>query len=166
MLWEIQKYVVTIDGRSGLWKPEVGEHLECGGNFFIILPGGEDAREELAHALEIPPAAFPKPLTRTRLFSLSPFIQTKDFDLLMSAQEANNEIYFIEQLDLPLTQPPRVKPYLLYGSVRGIISQHDNLGDAKQACFDYLNQVAIWRQQPEASIYKWQGKDWYNLELC
>jgi hypothetical protein len=166
MLREIHKYVATVDGRAGFWHSEVAEHWNSGCNFFVILPAGEEALADLAHALEVAPGDLPKPLSRTRLFSLCPYIHAKDFDLLMMAQDTGHVIYFIEQLDSAATQPPRVKAYLLYGSVRGIISQHDNLVDAKQACDDYLNQVAIWHQSPEASIYKWQGNDWYNLELC
>ena len=166
MLREIQKFVATVDGRSGFWHAEVADHWNSGCNFFVILPNTEEALADLAHALEVAPGDLPKPLSRTRLFSLGSFIHARDFDLLMTAQDSGNVVYFIELLDLPATQPPRVKLYLLYGCVRGIISQHDNLPDAKQACDDYLNQVAIWHQKPEASIYKWQGKDWYNLELC
>jgi len=166
MLCEIQKYVPTIDGRSSFWHAEVSDHWNSGCNFLIILQNSDEARADLAHALEVAPAHLPKPLSRARLLPLCPYLHSKDFDLLMALPNGDHAIYFIELLDLPTTQPPRVKFYLLYGSVRGIISQHDSLPDAKQACDDYLNQVAFWRQRPEASIYKWQGKGWYNLELC
>jgi hypothetical protein len=166
MLCEIHKYVATVDGRSGFWPAEVAEQWNSGCNFLVVLENSEEARSGLAHALEVEPGDLPKPLSRTCLLPLCPYLHPKDFDLLMGALNAEHAIYFIELLDLPTTQPPRVKLYLLYGSVRGIISQHDHLLDAKQACDDYLNQVASWRQRPEASIYKWQGQGWHNLELC
>ena len=155
-----------VDGRSGFWQAEIRDHWNSGSNFLVIIENSDEARADLAHALEIEHRDLPRPLTRSCLMPLCPFLQGKDFDLLMTVHETDHAIYFVEQLDLPSTQPPRVKLYLLYGSVRGIISQHDSLLDAKQACDDYLVQVALWRQRPEASIYKWQGKDWYNLELC
>ena len=166
MLREIHKYVAVVDGRSGYWQSEVTDNQNNGCNFFVILPHTDEAPADLAHALEVEVAHVPRPVSHTQLFSMGSFISTKDFDLLLAAQDAGNVIYFVELLDLPSTQPPRVKPYVLYGSIRGIISQHDTLPDAKQACEDYLNQVSLWHQKPEASIYKWHGKDWYNLELC
>lgn len=85
---------------------------------------------------------------------------------MLAAQEEGNLLFFIEQLDLPGTQPPRVKPYVVYCSVRGIISQHDGQREARDSCSDYLAAMCGLRNQHEAAVYKWRAEEWYNTETC
>jgi hypothetical protein len=169
----IQKYLTVMDGRRQEWETELTEQIAGGSNVFMVLPNAPDFFEKLAKVLAISPNGLPEPVNRLpepvnrhRLFSLSPFIDPKDFDTMMEAQDQGNVLFFIEQLDLPCVQPPRVKPFLVYCPIRGIISQHDNQRDAREACSDYLAVMFGMRTHPGAAVYKWRGNEWYNTETC
>lgn len=162
----IQKYLPVLDGRHGGWKQDLSEQLATGNNFFVILPNAPDHLEYLAKGLELDPNRLPAPVNRHRLFSLSPFIEPAEFDRMLAAQQDGNVLFFVEQLDLPATQPPRIKPFMVYCSVRGIVSQHDSQADARDSCSDYLAAMAGLKNQHEAAVYKWRGNDWYNTETC
>jgi hypothetical protein len=162
----IQKYLSVLDGRHGGWKENFTEQLASGSNFFVIIPNAPDFLDELAKALAMDPDRLPAPVTRHRVFALSPFIDPKESDKMLAAQQDGNLLFFIEQIDLPNTRPPRVQPFMIYCSVRGIISQHDNQPDAREACSDYLAAMAGLKNQHEATVYKWRGEDWYNTETC
>ena len=73
----------------------------------------------------------------------------------MLAHETGAAVFFVEKLDLSLTCPPRVKPYLLYRSAQGILSQHERMPEARRAYYDYLLHsnpaLGIF---PGAAIYK------------
>jgi hypothetical protein len=162
----IQKYLTVIDGRRQEWETEFQEQIAGGSNVFVILPNAPNFFEKLARVLEMDPSRLPAPVDRNRLFSLSPFIEPKDFDVMMEAQDAGNLLFFIEEIDLPSVQPPRVKPFLVYCPIRGIISQHDNQHDAREGCSDYLQVMIGVRANPAAAVYKWRGNEWYNTETC
>ena len=162
----IQKYLTVIDGRRQAWATELKDQIAGGGNVFVILPNAPDFLEELARVLEMEPSRLPESVNRHRFFSLSPFIDPKDFDVMMEAQEDGNLLFFIEQIDLPGVQPPRVKPFLVYCPIRGIISQHDHQSDARDACSDYVTVMSGVRTPAAAAVYKWRDNEWYNTETC
>ncbi len=160
-----QKYLSVIDGQAATWKQEVLQQNRLGSNFLVILPKGTAVTGQLCQLFELSPNRLSKPLRRSSLFLLSPHIHPQEFDRLLSAQEDGHGIVFIEQLDLPTTHPPRVKPYLVYCGIWGIISQHDRLHDAQQSWSDYLNRKNMQRPSPEAGIYEWGGEEWSSLEI-
>jgi hypothetical protein len=162
----IQKYLSVIDARSEGWTEEVRLPLETGNNFFIILPNAPDFLEKLGGLLEVDPDHLPKACGRKRLFSLIAFIEEKDFDRMLAAHHDGALVCFIEQIDLPRTRPDRVRPFLVYCSVRGIISQHDSQREARESCAAYDDAMSGFKNQHEATVYKWRGSDWYNTETC
>jgi hypothetical protein len=162
----IQKYLSVIDGRHQGWSDNLREQLGQGNNLFVILPNTPDYMDELCDGLDVKQEHLPKPVNRHRLFSLSPFIDTREFDELLAAQEEGSVIFFVEQLDLPRNQPPNVKPFMVYCSVRGIVSQHDNQREARDACADYLAAMSGLRNQHEATVFKWRDGEWHNTETC
>jgi hypothetical protein len=162
----IQKYLSVIDARGQGWAEEVQVVLETGNNFFIILPNAPDFLEKLGKILGVDPDHLPKACDRKRLFSLISFIEERDFDRMLAAQDEGTLACFIEQIDLPRTRPECVKPFLVYCSVRGIISQHDNQREARESCVAYAEAMSGFKNQHEATVYKWRGTDWYNTETC
>ena len=164
----IQKYLAMVDGRRQDWSSELNEQISAGGNVFATVPNAPSFLEELANALDIGQEQLPAPLNRSKLFSLSPYIEPKDSDAMLAAQDDGCLVFFIEQLDLPSTRPPRVKPFLVYCSVRGIISQHDDQRAARESCSDYQAAMSGLRNQHDAAVYKWRDNDneWYNTETC
>jgi len=70
-------------------------------------------------------------MPRYSLFSMNQYIEESIFNKLLHAQNDGKRVVFIDQLDLALNRPPRVKPYLVYCSIWGIISQHEDLRQAR-----------------------------------
>jgi hypothetical protein len=138
------------------------EHLHAGRNFILIASARPDVMEAICAVL--PLDRLPKPLARHGLFMLGPHLEARDFDAALDAMERGETVYFVEHLDLPGTQPPKVRRYLVYCDVWGIISQHDHLHDAENAWTDYVTALNAQRPSPEAGIYKWEGDYWRSLE--
>lgn len=156
-----------VDGRNPGWPDELCGQLEAGTNYFLILPNVPGFFEELAKTLQLDPEHLPKPINRHRLFSLGPFIQSNDSDRMLQAQEQGHPVFFIEQLDLPINRPPRVKPFIVYCPIRGIISQHDSQREARASFDDYKEAMAGLRNHATpADVYKWRGSEWVNTETC
>jgi len=164
MTTTIQKYLVIIDARIRFWKEETARQMELGCNFILISASQPFELDQLGETLALSAAELPKKLTPADFFLLSSYVHPKAFDIVLLAQEGGNAVFFIEQLKLPSNSPPRCKPYLVYCSIRGIISQHEHLARAKQSCADYLTKVSLLREYPEAGIYHWRGEEgWSNL---
>jgi hypothetical protein len=162
----IQKYLPVLDAREAGWTEGVEEALASGSNFFLIVPDKPDLLTETGKILEVPEEKLPKSCDRKKLFSLISFVDPNDFDRMLVAQEEGNLTCYIEQIDLPRTRPPHVQPFLVYCSVRGIVSQHDNPREAREACSAYTAAMSGLKNQHEATVYKWRGNDWYNTETC
>jgi hypothetical protein len=162
----IQKYLLVLDAREAGWTEGFEEALASGSNFFLIVPNKPDLLAETAKIRQVTVDELPKSCDRKNLFSLIAFIDPNDFDRMLVAQEEGSLTCYIEQIDLPRTRPPYVKPFLVYCSVRGIVSQHDNPRDAREACSAYTASMSGLKNQHEATVYKWRGNDWYNTETC
>lgn len=154
--------VVTADAMEGPLR--LREQLHTGANFILIVPRKPEVADAVCAVLRTSPDRMPKPLTRNGLFMLGPHLDSSAFDSVLQAFEQGESVYFVEHLDLPGTQPPKVRRYLVYCDVWGIISQHDDLHDAENAWSDYLSSVNAQRPAPEAGIYKWEGDYWRSLE--
>jgi hypothetical protein len=162
----IQKYLPVLDARQSGWAEELEGSLAAGNNLFLILPNKPGFWEEPAKILEVSVDELLRSCDRRKLFSLISFIDPNDFDRMLVAQEEGSLTCYIEQIDLPRTRPPYVKPFLVYCSVRGIVSQHDDPREAREACSAYTASMSGLKNQHEATVYKWRGNDWYNTETC
>jgi len=74
-------------------------------------------------------------------------------------------IVFVDQLDLALNKPPRLRPYIVYCPIWGIISQHDELRQARDSIEDYSQTLYRLRPNPDAAIYRWISGKWEILEI-
>ena len=162
----VQKYLSLIDARRDGWRQEVRDQIEGGSNHLIILPNAPNFLEELAQLLGLDAERLPLPVDKHRLCSLSPFIEEGDFDRLLNAQHEGNLLFLVEQLDLPMTRPPQVKPFLVYCAIFGIVSQHDSQSEAREACSEYLHAMSAMRRQRDAAVFRWRGDHWHNTETC
>lgn len=154
--------VVTAESKDG--PARLREQVHSGRNFILVGSRKRNVMDAVCALLRTSSDRLPKPLTRHGLFMLGPHLEPADFDAALEALQSGQSIYFIEHLDLPATQPPKVSRYLVYCDVWGIISQHDELHDAENAWTDYLAAVNAQRPAPEAGIYKWEGDYWRSLE--
>src|SRR5688572_25927753 len=159
-----EKHLAVVTACAGDGLARLTEQLHLGTNFVLISSRKPEVLNPVCALLRTSPDRMPKALTRHALFMLGPHLQPADFDRVLAAVEAAAPVYFVEHLDLPGTQPPKVRRYLVYCDVWGIISQHDDLHDAENAWTDYLAAVNAQRAAPEASIYKWEGDYWRAME--
>ena len=164
MLYSEEKYLAVVAAGASDGVSRLREQLRAGANFILIDSRKPDVSEVAFSVLRVSPDGMPKRLTRHALFLLGPHLKPRDFDLALQALEKGDPVYFVEHLDLPVTRPPKVRRYLVYCDVWGIISQHDDLHDAENAWTDYVTAVNAQRPSPEAGIYKWEGDFWRSLE--
>jgi hypothetical protein len=165
MISTVSRHLGLIDGTAVDWVAQVRHQIEVGTNFLLILPDVPTAIEDFCKVFEMAPDCNPTPMPRYSLFSMSQYIDSKEFDELLEAQNNGNRIVFIDQLDLELNRPPRVKPYLVYCPIWGIISQHDELRHARDSLEDYSFTFYRFRRNPEAAIYRWIEDKWELLEI-
>jgi hypothetical protein len=164
MVYSEEKQLAVVAADAGDGPRRLREQLQEGRNFILIASPRPDIMDAVCSLLRTSPDRMPKPLGRNGLFMLGPHLGAADFDAVLAAIEGGEPVYFVEHLDLPRTQPPKVRRYLVYCDVWGIISEHDDLHDAENAWTDYLAAVNAQRPSPEAGIYKWEGDYWRSLE--
>jgi hypothetical protein len=161
---ELPPYVAFFDGALAGWNERVRQALEDGQNFFVLVRAGDE--EALAEIIGVAPAALPPPETKATLLSTSRFLDAREFRLPENSPEGREQVYHVEQLWLPSTRPPNVRPYLLYCYIRGIVSQHDLPSDARVACDAYNNDRFARSHFPEAAVYRWEQDEWRRTRLC
>ena len=136
------------------WADRVRDQVDQGLNFFLIVNGDEQVRD-FCHLFELEEDCLAKPLTRSDFLLLSRYVQPDTFDSVLSAWENSEQVIFVDQLDFPINKPPRLRPFLVYSSVLGIVSQHDGPWEARTALSAYQNTPTLHRPQPEADVYQW-----------
>lgn len=136
------------------WPHRVRDQVEQGLNFFLIVHGEQQVREFCA-VFDLDSNCVSKPLSRADFLLLSRYVQPDTFDEVLGAWETNEQVIFLDQLDFPINKPPRLKHFLVYSSVLGIISQHDGPWEARAALSSYQSAPVLHRPQPEADVYQW-----------
>jgi hypothetical protein len=136
------------------WGDRVRDHVEQGLNFFLII-NGEEHVKDFCGMFDLPVDCLAKPLTRSDFLLLSRYVQPDTFDQVLGAWENNEQVIFVDQLDFPINKPPRLRHFIVYSSVLGIISQHDGPWEARAALSSYQNTPTLHRPAPEADVYQW-----------
>jgi hypothetical protein len=165
MISTIARHVGLIDGTAVDWVAATRQQIESGGNFLLILANSRDAIADFCKAFEMAPDCDPTPMPRHALVSMSQYLEDEVFNRALQAQDEGQRVVFIDQLDLALTKPPRVKPYLVYSAIWGIISQHEELRGARESLEDYSFTFYRFRRNPEAGIYRWIDGKWQLLDI-
>lgn len=145
---------------SDNWEERVRDQVEQGSNFFLILPNDPDAIKRFCAVFELEEDCVRKPLSRSEFLLLSPYVPQSTFDEVINTWENEEQVIFLDQLDFPINKPPRLKSYLVYSPVLGILSQHDGVWEARTALSSYRTAPILPRPQAEAEIYKWNGQQW------
>ena len=164
MVHSEEKHLAVVIAGASDGPMRLREQLQTGANFLLVASEKPAVMDATCALLRISADRLPKRMTRHGLFMLGPHLRPQEFDAVMESLEHGAAVYFVEHLDLPATHPPRVRRYLVYCDVWGIISQHDDLHDAENAWTDYVTAVNAQRAAPEAGIYKWEGDYWRSLE--
>ncbi len=104
----------------------------------------------------------PEKLERWGIHALADVLEMKDFSLLLSLYE-HYDIRIIEQLRLERNRPPRVKPFILYCELRGIISEHETRDQAGESLLTFLGSSKRARKYPLAGLYEFKNSQWQRL---
>ena len=161
----LPQFVTFIEASQSDWKSDARECFEEGFNLFVLLPP-DVSEQQLADALGVGLGDLPLPLTKAGLLSYSRFVDPAVFRLPEMQEHGKERVFYVEQINLPQTRPPHVKPFLLYCHIRGIISQHEIGSDARVACDNYNSDHALRRQFPDAAVYRWETTEWRRTRLC
>ena len=149
---------VRIDSPN--WQERVREQLDAGSNFFLILPNEPEGARRFCSVFDLEDDCVGKPMSRSDFLLMSPHMPQGTFDEVMQTWENNEIVHFIEQLDFPINKPPRLKPYLVYSPVMGILSQHEGVWEAQVALSSYRAAPGSHPPHPEAEVYQWNGSQW------
>jgi hypothetical protein len=152
----------VVDGRQAGWLEAVVEKADKKRNFVVILNDPEDLKA-LCNTLECDPAELPERLQRWGIHAMSEVLETPDYRNLLTLYRSH-DIRLVEQLKLERNRPPRVKPFILYCEVRGIISDHENIESACTALLDYLDAFTRARHFPLAGIYEYTRTGWKRVK--
>jgi hypothetical protein len=150
----------TINATEEGWVQRVEEHINSGTNFFLIFPTRTGGMKRFCTLFGLSSNCIPKTITRSEFMLKSPYIESEAFNAALVAWEKGCEVAFIEQLDFPVNRPPRVKTYLVYSALWGILSQHDDTRTASQALNAYRESYHSVPGNFDADVYFWDGKKW------
>ncbi|MDX1953561.1 MAG: hypothetical protein SFY81_15420, partial [Verrucomicrobiota bacterium] len=94
------------------------------------------------------------------------YLTKSDMAIIAKALDAKKTAILIEALKMPSFRPPAVKPFITYCAVVGLISEHDDLEEAKQACAEHVELMNREGLTPTVATYEWRGTKWHDLGLC
>ncbi len=162
MAQTLEHALKVLHGRGDDWQTVVREQIESGRNFFLILPDEPDIVAHFCKHLDLKPDCLHERFERSDLLLMAQYVDSASFDEMLVAWENHSRIFFVEQLDFPLNQPPRVKPLMVYSPLWGILSQHDNIHGARRG----LEEAEPWGELSllaHPAIYQWQRGKWVML---
>ncbi|HTG44265.1 MAG TPA: hypothetical protein VK633_07005 [Verrucomicrobiae bacterium] len=153
--------LLTINTTEAGWEKRVQECIDAGTNFFLIFPGRDKGMRRFCDMFGLSPHCKPTTLTPAEFMLKSPYIDPEAFNAALLAWDNGCEVAFIEQLDFPVNHPPRVKPFIVYSALWGIISQHDDTRTASQALNFYRESFHSIPAKKDVDVYCWTGAKWH-----
>jgi hypothetical protein len=164
MLIQLHKKLGTVNADIEGWADHVREHIESGTNFILILSRDPDAVTSFCRLFGLPDDCTPRTLTQADFFLLSQFIEPEAFDAVLHHWDDRHQMVFVEQIDFEINRPPKLKHFLVYSPVLGILAQHELLSGAKELLAEYQDSGGPGVSLPEAGVYCWERKQWCLFE--
>ena len=161
MSYQTQELLKAIRVEGEDWQPAVHEQVEAGRNFFLILPEGEEALKRFCHSFNLKHDCLQGRFSRSDLLRMGQYVDGSAFDEMLVAWDAGDLVIFLEQLDFPVNHPPNVKSFLVYSSLWGILSQHDDVRTARAWLEDSEQWDRTRLSQPH--VYQWSAGAWKML---
>ncbi len=158
MSYQTQELLKAIRVEGEDWQPAVHEQVESGRNFFLILPEGDDALTRFCHTFNLQPDCLHGRFNRSDLLRMGQYVDGAAFDEMLAAWDAGDLVVFLEQLDFPINRPPRVKNFMIYSPLWGILSQHNDVRTARAWLEDSEQWDRTRLSQPH--VYQWNGSAW------
>ena len=143
---------------------QVRQNINAGTNFLLILPNTKEAVDHFCKLFGFENGCVPKTLSRSDFFLLSQFVDSDDFDEILRQWDDEHQIVFVEQIDFPVNRPPRLGNYIVYSSIFGIVSDNNDLREARKALNRYENTEHFHPGSRRAAIYEWQGRKWAMVD--
>ncbi|ERR1041384_799404 len=164
MLTQVQRKLGCVNATREGWEDHVREHIEHGSNFLLILPKDPDLVKNFCTLFGMPEDCVPRRLSQAEFFLLAHFIEPDVFDDVLKIWNDQSEIVFVEQIDFPVNRPPRVKPYLVYSPVLGILAQHTHIRAARDDLENYEDSARHDGPNAEAAVYFFNRGKWRLFE--
>lgn len=146
-----------IETGSNGWEKKAIEAADSRRNFVVVIQKATHLRW-LCHELGCD-VGHPEKLGRWGIHALADVLEPQDYSTLLGKRQ-EFDVHLIEQLRLKRNAPPRIKPFILYCEVRGVISEHDTLEEAGTNLLDYLDSFRKARIFPLAGIYQYKNHRW------
>jgi hypothetical protein len=146
------------------WEDHVREHIDQGTNFLLIIRKDPQDVKRFCKLFGLPDNCTPRVLSQGEFFLMSQYVEPEVFDTVLHHWDDNHQVIFVEQIDFPMNRPPRLKNFLVYSPVLGILAQHERLNGAKEMLQDYEDHSTPGVPQPEAGVYSWERGKWRLFE--
>jgi len=164
MLIQAHRKLGLVNADVEGWTELVREHIENGSNFFLIMPKDANAVKNFCRLLGLPEDCKPRALTQGEFFLMSQYVEADAFDSILHHWNDRHQLVFVEQIDFPINQPPRLKHFIVYSPVLGIIAQHERLNRAKEVLEDFQDTAIRGAPNAEAGVYTWEKGRWCLFE--
>src|SRR6267142_1146876 len=164
MLIQAHRKLGLINADLEDWVEQAREHIENGSNFFLILRKDPELAKNFCRLFGLADDCKPRPLTQGEFFLISQFVEADAFDSILHHWDDRHELVFVEQIDFPINRPPRLKHFIVYSPVLGIIAQYDRLNRAKEVLEDYQETAIRGAPNAEAAVYSWERGRWCLFE--
>jgi hypothetical protein len=158
MNYQTQELLKATRVEGEEWRQSVNEQLEAGRNFFLIFPEREEGLKRFCHSYDLKSDCLENRFTRSDLLRMGQYVDGDAFDEMLIAWDAGDLVVFLEQLDFPMNRPPRVKQFMVYSSLWGILSQHDDVRVARAWLEDSEQWDRTRLSQPH--VYHWHNGAW------
>jgi hypothetical protein len=164
MLIQIHRKLGAVNSDVEGWLDHVRDHIEHGSNFLLILRKDPEVLKGFCNSFELEDDCHPRILTQGEFFLMSQYIEPEAFDSVLHHWDDNHQVVFAEQIDFPMNRPPRLRHFLVYSCVLGILAQHELLSGAKELLEEYESGWSPSSPFPEAGVYHWEKGQWRLFE--
>ena len=164
MLIQVQRKLGAVNSDVDGWLDQVKDHVQHGTNFLLILRKDPALMKKFCDAFEVGDDCKPRILSQGEFFLMSQHVESAAFDAVLHHWDDNHQVVFAEQIDFPINRPPRLRPFIVYSPVLGILGQHERLSGAKEMLEDYESESALGTPNPEAGVYHWERGKWCLFE--
>jgi hypothetical protein len=164
MLIQVHRKLGCVNSDVDGWMDQIHDHIEHGSNFLLILRRDPAPLKKFCNAFELEDNCHPRILTQGEFFLMSQHVEPAAFDAVLHHWDDNHQVVFAEQIDFLMNRPPRLKHFMVYSPVLGILAQHERLSGAKEMLEDYEAESALGAPSPEAGVYHWERGKWRLFE--
>jgi hypothetical protein len=164
MLVQTQRKLGSVNSDVEGWVDKVHEYVASGANFLLILRNEPEALKKFCNSFELADDCQPRTITQGEFFLICHYVEGSAFDEVLHHWDDNHQLVFVEQIDFPMNRPPRLKNFMVYSPVLGILGQHERLNGAKEMLEDYQNESFFAAPMPEAGVYYWTRGKWRLFE--